>query len=65
MKHLILLADAQSMFEPVSPGAESIRNLALLVLAITAFIFVVVEGILFYAIVRFRARGATNDPNAP
>jgi cytochrome c oxidase subunit 2 len=43
-----------SIFDPVSPPAESIRNLSVLVLAITGFIFVAVEGILIYAIVRFR-----------
>src|SRR5437763_986812 len=53
MKPWILLAD-QSMYDPASPGAESIRNLSVLVLAITGSIFLLVEGILFYAIVRFR-----------
>jgi cytochrome c oxidase subunit II len=43
-----------SIFDPASPPAESIRNLSILVLAITGFIFVVVEGILFYSIIRFR-----------
>jgi cytochrome c oxidase subunit II len=43
-----------SIFDPVSPPAEYIRSLSVLVLAITAFIFVVVEGILFYSIFRFR-----------
>jgi cytochrome c oxidase subunit 2 len=46
-----------SIFDPVSPPAESIRNLSVLVLAITGFIFIVVEGILVYSIVRFRRRG--------
>src|SRR5438309_1184341 len=46
-----------SIFDPVSPPAESIRNLSVLVLAITGFIFIAVEGILIYSIVRFR-RGA-------
>ena len=46
-----------SIFDPASPSAESIRRLSVLVLAITGFIFVVVEGILLYSIVRFR-RGA-------
>jgi cytochrome c oxidase subunit II len=46
-----------SIFDPVSPPAESIRNLSLLVLAITGFIFIVVEGVLVYSIVRFRRRG--------
>jgi cytochrome c oxidase subunit 2 len=47
-----------SIFHPASPPAESIRSLSVLVLAITAFIFVVVEGILVYSIIRFR-RGAS------
>jgi cytochrome c oxidase subunit 2 len=53
-----------SIFDPVSPPAESIRNLSVLVLAITGFIFVVVEGILIYSIVRFR-RGATDASAEP
>jgi cytochrome c oxidase subunit 2 len=61
----LLFADAGpspqnlSIFDPVSPPAESIRSLSVLVFAITGFIFVVVEGILIYAIVRFRRRAAT------
>src|SRR5271166_4463168 len=54
-----------SIFHPVSPPAESIRNLAVLVLAITGFIFIVVEGILIYSIVRFRRRAATASPPPP
>ena len=38
-----------SIFEPASPGAQSIVSLALLVLAVAALIFLVVEGILFYS----------------
>src|SRR6516162_2181710 len=64
----LLLAEAQtqdlSIFDPVSPPAESIRSLSVLVLAITGFIFVVVEGILIYAIVRFR-RGAAAAGSEP
>jgi cytochrome c oxidase subunit 2 len=62
----LLLASADgtpqnlSIFDPVSPPAESIRSLSVLVLAITAFIFVAVEGILIYCIVRFRRRAAEN-----
>jgi cytochrome c oxidase subunit 2 len=55
---MMLLAQNMSIFDPVSPPAESIRNLSVLVLAITGFIFVVVEGILIYSIVRFRRRAA-------
>jgi cytochrome c oxidase subunit 2 len=53
-----------SIFDPVSPPAESIRSLSVLVLAITAFIFIVVEGILVYSIVRFRRRRAAPGADA-
>jgi cytochrome c oxidase subunit 2 len=64
----LLLASADgstenlSIFDPVSPPAESIRSLSVLVLAITGIIFIVVEGILIYSIVRFRHRGAAGPP---
>ncbi len=53
-----------SIFDPASPQAAAIRNLSFLVLAITGFIFLVVEGVLIYVIVRFRHRasGATSEP---
>jgi cytochrome c oxidase subunit 2 len=54
-----------SIFDPASPPAESIRDLSTLVFAITGFIFIVVEGILVYAILRFRrgaAAGTTEPP---
>jgi cytochrome c oxidase subunit 2 len=63
----LLLADADaavpkmSIFDPVSPQAEAIRNLAVLVLAITAFIFIAVEGILVYSLIRFRRRAAAGS----
>ena len=50
-----------SIFAPVSPPAESIRNLSILVFAITGFIFLVVEGVLLYCIVRSRRRAAWRD----
>ena len=59
---MILLAQSTSIFDPASPPAESIRNLSVLVLAITGFIFIVVEGILVYSIVRFRRRAAAGTP---
>jgi cytochrome c oxidase subunit 2 len=65
---LLASADAStqnlSIFDPVSPPAEWIRDLSVLVLAITAFIFVVVEGILIYSIVRFRRRRAAPGADA-
>ena len=54
-----------SIFDPASPPAESIRSLSVLVLAITGFIFVVVEGILIYSIVRFRRRAADGAAEPP
>jgi cytochrome c oxidase subunit 2 len=53
-----------SIFDPASPPAESIRSLSVLVLAITALIFLVVEGILVYCIFRFRQRGAARTEPA-
>jgi cytochrome c oxidase subunit 2 len=46
-----------SIFDPASPPAESIRTLFILVLWVTGGIFVLIEGILLYSIVRFRRRG--------
>ena len=60
MNNLILFADGAtsaqnlSIFDPVSPPAESIRSLFFLVLVVTTAIFLVVEGVLIYSIVRFR-----------
>src|SRR5262245_34462863 len=54
-----------SIFDPVSPPAASIRSLSILVLAITGFIFIVVEGILIYSLVRFRHRGAVVSTEPP
>src|SRR5437588_5025522 len=53
-----------SIFDPASPPAQSIVNLSVLVLAITGFIFLVVEGVFVYAIVRFR-RSATAGAAEP
>jgi cytochrome c oxidase subunit 2 len=65
-----LLADGTSLtgklsiFDPASPPAESIRALFILVLAITAGIFLLVEGVLLYSLIRFRSRApeATEPP---
>lgn len=53
-----------SIFHPVAPPAESIRELSLLIFAISAFIFIVVEGVLIYCLVRFR-RGREPAANEP
>jgi cytochrome c oxidase subunit 2 len=54
-----------SIFDPVSPPGAAIRDLAFLVLVITAFIFVVVEGILVYCLIRFRRRAAAARTEPP
>jgi cytochrome c oxidase subunit 2 len=63
---LLALSDGSprnlSIFDPVSPPAESIHYLSLLVLAITAGIFVVVESVLIYSLVRFRRRRSAAAP---
>jgi cytochrome c oxidase subunit 2 len=52
------------MFTPASPQAEAIRSLTMLVFAITGVIFLVVEGILVYCLVKFRKgdAGETGEP---
>jgi cytochrome c oxidase subunit 2 len=56
-----------SIFDPVSPPAVSIRDLSILVLVICLLIFLVVEGVLLYALVRFRrgARAGTEPGTEP
>jgi cytochrome c oxidase subunit 2 len=52
-----------SIFDPASPPAESIVEVSILVLAISAFIFLVVEGVLLYSVLRFRRRGPLPAPS--
>src|SRR5262245_33326586 len=49
-------AENLSIFDPASPSAASIRSLSFLILTISAFIFVIVEGVLLYAVIRFRRK---------
>lgn len=58
-------AENLSIFDPVSPPAESIRGLSILVLAIIGAIFVLVEGILIFAVVRFRHGPPRNVSEPP
>ena len=70
MAGVLLLAAADtatqnaSIFSPASPPAHSIHSLAILIFAITGFIFLVVEGVLFYSVFRFRRRNShgTSEP---
>lgn len=50
-----------SIYAPVSPPAAEIASVSILVLAIAAFIFLVVEGILIYCVIRFRHRRQPGD----
>lgn len=50
-----------SIFDPASPPAEAIRSLSFLVAGIAAFIFIVVEGVLFYAVAKFRSPGGDRN----
>lgn len=54
-----------NIFDPVSPAADSIRNLAVLTFAISAFIFLIVEGVLLYCVFRFRSRTAITTAEEP
>lgn len=51
-----VVADSLSVFDPASKPAADIRDMFLLVLAITGGICVVVEGMLIYCIWRFRSK---------
>jgi cytochrome c oxidase subunit 2 len=53
-----------SIFSPVSTPAQSIYELSLFVLAITAGVFVLVFGLLAYAVIKFRER-AHDDQREP
>src|SRR5438094_688633 len=54
-----------SIFAPVSTPADSIFVLSVFVLAVTAGIFVVVFGLLVYAVVRFRRRRDDDGSEPP
>jgi cytochrome c oxidase subunit II len=54
-----------SIFSPVSTPAQSIYGLSLFVLAITAAVFVLVFGLLAYAVIKFRERAHDNKREPP
>ncbi len=57
--------DNLSIFDPVSPSGMQIRQLFVLVLAITGGIFLVVEGVLIYSMLRFRKKASTTSSEPP
>jgi len=54
-----------NIFKPLSTPAESVHRIALLTLAVCAVIFVIVAGLLIYAIVRFRRRPGDDASEPP
>jgi cytochrome c oxidase subunit II len=55
----------QNIFDPLSAPAEILYRISLLVLAICAGIFLVVGGLLTYAIIRYRRKGPEDDHEEP
>jgi cytochrome c oxidase subunit 2 len=55
----------QNIFAPVGPPAELLNQTATLVLVICLGIFIVVGGLLFYAVVRYRQRPTDDDTTEP
>jgi len=60
-----LHAQRLSIFDPASPSASSIVNLAILVLAIAGLIFLAVEGVLLYSVWRFREPSGQQTDEPP
>jgi cytochrome c oxidase subunit 2 len=58
----LLLAQSLSIFDPASPNAHAIINLAILTFAVTGLIFLVVEGVLLYSVWRFRHTASEQNP---
>jgi len=58
----VLPPGSTSIFNPAGTPAHSIFSLSMLVLSITGGVFVVVGGLLLYALLRYRHR--TNDPGS-
>src|SRR5437763_520842 len=55
----------QNIFAPLSGPAETLDQIAILVLVICAAIFLVVGGLTVYAVVRYRRRGPQDDTSEP
>jgi cytochrome c oxidase subunit 2 len=58
-------AQVTNLLQPLSQPAQEIKELSLLVLAICAAIFLIVTGLLVYAIVRFRHRAGDEASEPP
>lgn len=62
---LFAAGDSVSILEPVSPPGESIRRLLYFVLAVVGVIFLLVEGVLIYSLLRFRRGKGEGDAAEP
>ncbi len=60
-----VLAQSLSIFDPASRNSTSIFNLAILALAVTGLIFLIVEGVLLYSVWRFRDSAETTSGEPP
>ena len=58
-------AQVTNLLQPLSQPAQEIKELSMLVLAICATIFLIVAGLLVYAIVRFRHRSGDEASEPP
>src|SRR6185295_19271018 len=54
-----------NIFSPLSQPAQEIKETSILVLAVCAVIFIIVAGLLLYAIVRFRHRAGDEASEPP
>jgi cytochrome c oxidase subunit 2 len=57
--------DVTNIFSPLSQPAQEIKETSFLVLAVCAVIFIIVAGLLVYAIVRFRHRAGDEASEPP
>jgi cytochrome c oxidase subunit II len=57
----VALTGCQSIFTPASTQAESIANLTIAIFIIAAIVFVIVEGIMIYLIIRFSRNRPTDE----
>jgi len=55
----------QNIFDPLSKPAELINDTARLTLLICLVIFIIVGGLLLYAVIRYRRRGPEDDATEP
>jgi len=65
LKPVFGIDGATSIFRPLAQPAQEIKETSILVLAVCAVIFIIVAGLLVYAIVRFRHRAGDEASEPP